>query len=298
MPYTRPHFLHVGPERTATTWLYRMLGQHPDVYVNPVKEIRYFFEAHAYPGEGLLERFRDGDWHNEFYRDYLKGRLKFCVRHPLLAARSTERLKWDCKFLFGRRSDEWFDSLFRSEDSKVTGDFSVQTYRLPPEEIVRISREWPDMKVLFGMRDPVEWTWSYASMSLFFDREPADVSEPQFLNHFRKNAAEFPTVSSISVWEQAFAGRFKILFYDDIAQDSASALLNVCEFLGIETEPIANIEDVSRRVYPGPTFAMPTHYRRMLIEIYKDNMRELADAFGGHPRRWLERYSESPQASG
>lgn len=293
MPYTRPHFLHIGPERTATTWLYKMLGQHPDVYVNPVKEIRYFFEALAYPGEGLFERFRHGDWHNEFYREYLKGRLKFYLKRPLLAARSADRLMWDFKFLFGSRSDEWYESLFLSEGSKITGDFSVQTYRLPPEEIVRIAREWPDMKVLFGLREPIEWTLSYANMSLFCDRQPADVSDAEFRNHFRKNAAEYPTVSSISAWERAFAGRFRILFYDDIAQDSARVLRNVCDFLGLETGPVANFEGVSQKVYPGRHFAMPTHYRPMLIELYEGKVHELADRFGGHPRRWLERYDES-----
>lgn len=41
---TLPNFLIVGPPRTATTWLYKCLDNHPDVFVPNIKEARYFDE--------------------------------------------------------------------------------------------------------------------------------------------------------------------------------------------------------------------------------------------------------------
>ncbi len=39
-----PNFIVLGPPRTGTTWLYRCLGQHPEVFISDRKEVRYFDE--------------------------------------------------------------------------------------------------------------------------------------------------------------------------------------------------------------------------------------------------------------
>ena len=39
---TRPNFLILGAQKAATTSLHNYLGQHPDVFVSPVKEPHYF----------------------------------------------------------------------------------------------------------------------------------------------------------------------------------------------------------------------------------------------------------------
>jgi hypothetical protein len=38
----RPNFLIIGAAKAGTTSLYHYLGQHPDVYVSPIKEPRYY----------------------------------------------------------------------------------------------------------------------------------------------------------------------------------------------------------------------------------------------------------------
>ena len=48
-----PGFVCVGPERTGTSWLYVALSGHPEIAMPPVKEIRYFYDCAAYPGETL-----------------------------------------------------------------------------------------------------------------------------------------------------------------------------------------------------------------------------------------------------
>ena len=290
MPRTRPHFLHVGPEKTGTSWLYRMLSQHPDVHVPPVKEIRYFFEAHAYPGEGLLERFRQKDWHNRDYRYYLKRRLRHYLEHPRSAAKSLDRLRWDFDFLFGARSDEWFERLFRGEESKITGDFSPQTFHVPPRHILRIAQEWPDTKVLLALREPVEWTWSFARMSLIKDRDLADVSEAELLDFSRIHATYYPSLSRILDWEGPFAGRFRLIFFDDIVANPTRLLGDVCEFIGLATAPIARFEGIAQSKNRGRTLSMPPRLRTVLIDLYRDDVSRLAERYGGYPRQWLERY--------
>ena len=41
-PEAGPDFIGVGPEKTGTTWIHSRLRRHPDVWVPPIKELRYF----------------------------------------------------------------------------------------------------------------------------------------------------------------------------------------------------------------------------------------------------------------
>src|SRR5262245_5658054 len=101
-----PTFLGVGPERTGTTWLYRSLCRHPEIEMPPVKELRYFYEDVHYPSETLLQRFSlNGDWHNLDYREHFK-------EFTILLKHAHKETLWYMRFLFGRRSDNWYLSLF------------------------------------------------------------------------------------------------------------------------------------------------------------------------------------------
>ena len=37
-----PDFLIIGAQRAGTTWLHRVLRQHPSLWLAPVKELHYF----------------------------------------------------------------------------------------------------------------------------------------------------------------------------------------------------------------------------------------------------------------
>ncbi|HEY1916966.1 MAG TPA: sulfotransferase [Streptosporangiaceae bacterium] len=37
-----PNFLHLGPAKSGTTWLYRVLSQHPEVFLSPAKDLHFF----------------------------------------------------------------------------------------------------------------------------------------------------------------------------------------------------------------------------------------------------------------
>jgi hypothetical protein len=54
-----PNFFIIGAARSGTTSLYHYLGRHPDVFMSPVKEPRYFAmdgapRATELPGEQRL----------------------------------------------------------------------------------------------------------------------------------------------------------------------------------------------------------------------------------------------------
>lgn len=56
---TVPTFLGIGPGKSGTTWTYRALRAHPEVYMSPVKETLYF----------TREYDRGREWYHSFFED-------------------------------------------------------------------------------------------------------------------------------------------------------------------------------------------------------------------------------------
>lgn len=113
--------------------------------------------------------------------------------------------------------------LYQHADGKLTGDFTPHTCQIPREQVFRIAREWPDMKVMLTLRDPVDWMVFVAQMWLFDEVAPDAVSEEDMLAFAR--TFPYPGVDVLSAWEEAFAGRFQLLFFDDFLADPERFLL-------------------------------------------------------------------------
>ena len=57
---TLPDFLCIGFRKSGTTWLYENLHVHPDIYLPPYKNIRYFSNDYEQPLASYAEHFRPG----------------------------------------------------------------------------------------------------------------------------------------------------------------------------------------------------------------------------------------------
>ena len=136
----RPDFLCVGAQKAGTSWLYRQLEPHPDFWMPPVKELHYLdnlnrTKRHRPPRSKderdacFLESIRDLSMRSHIDLDNY-GRL-FCHKGPLLS-----------------------------------GDISPAYSTLSDEIIERVVGHFPNMKVVFLARDPVERAWSQLSMGV------------------------------------------------------------------------------------------------------------------------------------
>ena len=56
-PRKEPNFLYIGMPKAGSTWLFEMLRRHPDVYVPPAKDIKYFDDNYH----------RGRDWYLKFF---------------------------------------------------------------------------------------------------------------------------------------------------------------------------------------------------------------------------------------
>ena len=114
-----PDFLIIGAQRSGTTWTNRVLKQHPAIWVPPVKELHYFDKPNC-------------------SRTWLDSRERQRVR-----PKSFDR--WHLRYLFGRRSPEWYLRLF--EDARAQGFIvgeATPTYAiLQPEIFAEIEKVTP-----------------------------------------------------------------------------------------------------------------------------------------------------------
>jgi hypothetical protein len=286
-----PGFLCVGPERTGTSWLYTHLRRHPDVYLTQAKELRYFHEAQAYGSEGWGARFlKRGDWHNRAYRSYLADRLSAYMRRPK-QVRNWERVKWDLNYLLSPRNDSWYLSLFDGcRADALAGDISPQYFSLPECGVAHIASLLPKAKIVIGLRDPVEWLWSFARMALLDGRSASAVSSRQFVDFFERYAHCFPTVARIDLWRRYFPdSQIHFCFFDAIRDDPQRALAEVANFIGVDPQrtPFGRMT-LSAAVNPGPPLALPKELAVGLSKRWRDEIEALCLRFGSYPIRWRE----------
>ena len=70
-----PHFLGIGAQKAATTWLYRCLKVHPGIWLPPLKELHYFTHQSEDRHPGVVSRLCGRDWVNRRLRRMMKPRL-------------------------------------------------------------------------------------------------------------------------------------------------------------------------------------------------------------------------------
>ena len=134
-----PDFLVIGAQRAGTTWLHRVLRQHPALWLPPVKELHYFDRLET--KRTILDP---------------KERRRVGVKRLLSLD------PWLVSYWFRARSDEWYARLFRAAKANglVAGEITPAYATLDETVLRRIKRMNDTIKLIFVMRDPVERAWS------------------------------------------------------------------------------------------------------------------------------------------
>ena len=153
----RPDFLCVGVHKGGTTWLYQQLDSHPDFWMPPLKELHYFDQL------SRVQRSSSSRCRDE--RD-----LRFLESINNLSAKPYMDL-------------EHYARLFEPKGPLLSGDISPNYSTLSNEVIRRIVGYFPNLKIIFLARDPVERVWSHLSMEVQYHQiEAFDVTDIDEVN--------------------------------------------------------------------------------------------------------------------
>ena len=278
-----PNFLGIGAQRAGTGWLYRNLLKHPDIWFPPVKELHYFDKLGQY--DSLSSRIRSRSWRKQC--------MSILLRDCLPGSRGS--LAWDFRYFFGRRSDQWYVSLFAPSASQIAGEITPAYSALDREQVGHVQRLMPDVKIIYLLRNPISRVWSHAMNRMVRreKREQSSLDDERIIKFIDSKGSEIRTryLRTIGNWEAHFStDQIFYGFYDDVVANPGNLLTQICEFIGADPEKLQLDGSQRQQTKPkmGSRFEMPAAVKSYAARKYLDDIVLLNDRFGGHVEQWLE----------
>lgn len=283
-------FLLLGAQKAGTSWLGRVLSEHSDVFMPRIQEIHYFDSKH-----GFYDK-------NDTLRDrlsYVKQRL---ARVRTMQAQSRDELtalQTQVEALIEIDSDHAYRAFFdRFGDShKVCGEKTPNYCVLPQSIFDEMAGIFPDTRLLFILRNPVDRFWSqyrfHADRVANSGRKLPAFSDPLMALRQTPFASKsnYPEVMrkilTCCSWDKRF-----IEYYEHITA-SAATLRGLLNFLGLAPESEENLQRwQSLKINESPALEMPEEIRhaaaRELRPVYDYVFSNMA---GEPPVQWLQDYN-------
>src|SRR5437667_3842125 len=266
----RPDFLCVGAHKSGTTWLYQQLDSHPDFWMPPVKELHYLDQL-SWVQRTSSPRCRDE-------RD-----LRFLENIRILSAEQHVDL-------------ERYAQLFEPKASLLSGDISPNYSTLGNEVIRRVVGYFPNLKVIFLARDPVERVWSHLSMEVHYRQiEPFDVTNIDEVNRnlLRRGMLlrSYPS-AVVARWKRyVHPAQFRVSFFDDLQGNLADLRRSILYFLGADPDnPGSRLTADYNSWTKMEKLPLTDKVRSRLAKFFKKELKTCAARLGGPAREWPARY--------
>lgn len=246
-PQRFPQFLGIGAQKAGTTWLHRMLSQHPDLWLPPIKEIHYFDRAHSknhLSANGQASNLTRA-------RSEAVARAKYWVTQSKLAPeKMSERLR--CLDIVGASllTDEWYASIFEfAPRQAICGEITPEYALVNDAAIAHMLRLKPELKFVFIMRDPVDRCWSALRME---DRRQR-LGRAARLKRIRRPGfvAYSDYMKTILRYREFVAhDRLLLLFYDQVLHRPEEILRETCNFLRVDFSSV-EFKGISEKIHVG-----------------------------------------------
>jgi hypothetical protein len=266
----RPSFVIAGAPRAGTTWLYSNLNKHPDVFLTPNKEPRYYSvnetDRLSFTGPGddrwLSHLVQDRDSYEALYSGAKDGQL---------------------------RGEASSDYLYRSEMAAA-----------------RIHRDVPSARIVFILRNPTQRAYSNWLQHVQYDREPLPFGKALDAEEERIGLGwawwwHYTKRGFYSEQLEPFLNTFPsdqilIVLHDELQRDPRGLMKKVCGFL--EIDPVVD-DQISKRKNHSLVARSPAHRtaRRMLKPAAAASRHLLPQGVEGRMRRWYHRKTLGPSMS-
>ena len=268
-----PDFLCVGAQKAGTSWLYRQLERHPDFWMPPVKELHYFDELSRVPAVACARPRGERD-------------RRFLENIKDLSAQSHLDL-------------EDYARLFEPKGSLLSGDITPAYSMLSDEVIERIVDRFPNLKVIFLARDPVERAWSQLSMGVRlrniipFDAADVDDVIRNLLNPgvlLRSHPSKI-----VARWKRYVRPElFRIYFFDDLERNPAELRRSILLFLGADPDkPSGRVKAKQNWDTGKEKLRLTDNVRSRIAKFFEQELKASAAELGGPAKHWPARYGFS-----
>jgi Sulfotransferase domain len=269
----QPDFLCVGAQKGGTSWLFHQLTLHPDFWMPPVKEVHYF--------DSMSKVKRNNPPRCKDERDqWFLARLGELSALPYIDLDS-------------------YSELFAAKKALLSGDITPAYSMLNDELIERIVGYFPNLKVIFLARDPVDRAWSQLSMGVRLGNiPPFDSTNPaEVLRNLLSPGVFFRSYPSkiVKRWRRYVRpDLFRIYFFDDLKEDPAGMRRSILSFLGADPDKPSGPLTADYNGQGGKEkLPLTDKVRARVAHFFEHELKACAVELGGHARSWPARYGFS-----
>lgn len=169
--------------------------------------------------------------------------------------------------------EAWYRDLFATGDGRCNGDITPAYATLELPVVQRIGALFPELRVLFLLRNPIERAWSSALMALGrAELELDEVSDQWFLDHFhsRGSLLRGDYARTLGIWHQVFAPeQVLVLFFEEMCAAPLALLGRVAGFLGLPPAQEWTPAAVAAPVFAGSGAPLRPSLRAALLDLYR-----------------------------
>lgn len=176
---------------------------------------------------------------------------------------------------------EWYRSQFINlPPSAIGGDITPAYAILPIEKIQEVFVSFPDLRILYLLRNPVERAWSSALMALMrAEMTINEASDQWFIDHFNSQGSKLrgDYMQCIKNWLSVYPEEnMLILLYDDISNEPSYVMQKVLSHIGGDCdENIINQQALSKKIFTGSGDKIRPALHQYLKAMYAPKITEL-----------------------
>lgn len=284
---TNIDFWGIGAQKSGTSWLFFQLNSLQEFSLLPIKELHYFDRSPSYPSPNklsqteLINRIKDD-------KTYLKKSVKKIL--GVIKKRKLNEARFYYNWYLSNYNDEWYISLFKPLKG-IRGEITPSYSILNKIDIKKMYALAPNAKLILMLRNPIDRAWSHyrfnsrRKKSLFYD----GVSNRQIIEFIESDGQSLRSnyirtlrnYSSVFPKEQILIG-----FYDAIVDNPHQLLTDITNFLGLDTVPTFKIQNMDKMINKSLEQECPQEVYGYLKKKYHDQIKELADQYGGYFNKW------------
>jgi hypothetical protein len=196
---------------------------------------------------------------------------------------------WDKKITQGI---EGYRSLFSGSefDGKACGEITPAYSILPIEKIRECHANFPDLKLVYLLRNPIDRAWSSAKMALVrAEMELCEASDQWFIDHFKSRGSlirgDYETC--LRNWLECYQReQLLICFFEELATSPETLLKKCFQHLGVSEDVYDSSMDFKEPVFTGMPAEIPPNLRSVLEEIYRPKIESLEEYLGVELKGW------------